>query len=102
MKPAAVRAYDLEGEAVHRHLLAALGHAAEMLQHEPADRVELLVAEGSAELIVEIADLGDRLDAVLAGAVLHDVVFDLVEVVLVLDVADDLLEHVLDRDETGD
>ena len=83
-------------------LLAALGHAAEALQHEAADRVELLVAEVGAELLVEVGDLGQRLDAVVAAPVLDDVVLGLVEVVLVLDVADDLLEHVLDRDQPGD
>ena len=40
-----------------------------------------------------------RLDAIEAAAVQQDVVFGFVEVVLVLDLADDLLQHVFDGDE---
>jgi hypothetical protein len=54
---------------------------------------------------VELLDLGQRLHAParaeLAFLDRQDVVLFLVEVVLVLDVADDLLEHVLDGDQAG-
>ena len=43
-----------------------------------------------------------RLDAVAAAGLGDDVVLAVVEVVLVLDVADDLLQHVLDGDEARD
>ena len=55
--------------------------------------------ERRAEMRVEVRDLGLRLDAEAAAGLGDDVVLALVEVVLVLDVADDLLEHVLDRHE---
>jgi len=48
------------------------------------------------------ANLGLGLDAVVPALLAHDVVFRIVEVVFVLDVADDLLEHVLDGHQPGD
>ena len=56
-------------------------------------------AKSRAEMRVEVGDLGLRLHAEAAVRLGDDVVLALVEVVLVLDVADDLLQHVLDRDE---
>mgnify|MGYP003694122647 CR=1 FL=1 len=53
-------------------------------------------------MLVEVGDLGLRLDAVAAVRLGNDVVLGLVEIVLVLDVADDLLEHVLDGDQARD
>ena len=99
VEPAAVRADDAEAVVADVRRLAALGQAAECLQHEPAHRVELVVGEVGAEVRVEIADLGLRLHAMATVRLGDDVVLALVEVVLVLDVADDLLQHVLDRDE---
>ncbi len=99
VQAAAVGAHDAEAEAADRRRLAALGQPAERLQHEAADGVELVVGEIGAEVRVEVGDLGLRLDAEAAVRLGDDVVLALVEVVLVLDVADDLLEHVLDRDE---
>ena len=99
VQPAAVGAQDAEAEAADRRRLAALRQPAERLQHEAADGVELVVGERRAELRVEVVDLGLRLDAETAVGLGDDVVLALVEVVFVLDVADDLLEHVLDRDE---
>jgi hypothetical protein len=96
---AAVRAQHLENEAVDRDRLAALRQPPEPADDEAADRIEILVGEARVEMVVEVRDLGHRLHAVAPAAVEQDVVLGLVEVVLVLDVADDLLDHVLDRDE---
>ncbi len=73
-----------------------------MLDEESADGIGAFLRVARAEGAVEIGDLGDRLDAVAAAGLGQDVVRGLVEVVLVLDVADDLLEHVLDRDQARD
>ena len=72
---------------------------AETAHHHAADRVEILVGEVGVEVVVEVRDLGERLHAVAPALVGEDVVLGLVEVVLVLDVAHDLLDHVLDGDE---
>src|SRR2546428_4384751 len=100
VQPAAVRAQHAEAQAVECRRFAALGQAAERFQHQPADRVELLVLERRAEMRVEIGDLRLRLDAEPPVRFRYHVVDALVEVVLVLDVADDLLQHVLDGHET--
>ena len=101
MQAPAVGAQHAEAEVVDRRGLAALGQAAERAQHEPADGVELVVRERGAEVLVEVGDLGLRLHAEAAVRLRDDVVVALVEVVLVLDVADDLLQHVLDGDQPG-
>src|SRR5512140_489074 len=44
-----VRAHDLQLEAADLDRLAAARHAPEFVQHQPADRVELLVREARAE-----------------------------------------------------
>jgi len=80
----------------------APGHAAEGVQDQAADRVAVLVAEARAELGVEIFDRGLRLDPEAAELVLTDVVLGFVEIVLVLDVADDLFEDVLDGHQAAD
>src|SRR5690606_21309379 len=98
---ARVGAQDLEAQAVELDALAAPGHPAELPGDEAADGVEVALVEPVAEHVVELGDLGDRAHpvALLAGNALdrEDVVALLVEVELVLDVADDLLEDVLDR-----
>jgi len=80
---------------------AALGQMAEARDDQPADRVEFFVGEMRAQGLVEIVDLGAGLDAEHAFAFADDVVLGLVEVVFVLDVANDLLQHVFDRHQSG-
>ena len=86
---------------VDRRRLAALGQPPERLEDQPAHGIELLVAEVALERLVEVSDFGLRLDPVAAISLGDDVVFRFVEIVLILDVADDLFEHVLDRHEAG-
>src|SRR6185503_14679293 len=67
VQPAAVGAQHLEREIVDADLLPALGNPAEARRDEPADGVVIFVAEGRAERRVDIGDLGERLDAVVAA-----------------------------------
>src|SRR5256885_11058674 len=95
VQPAAVGAQHLDAQAVDGDGLTAFGKAPEAAYHEPADSVEVGVGEFRSEGSIEIGDFRLRIDAVVAPLLAHDVVLRIVEVVFVLDVADDLLEHVL-------
>src|SRR5690606_30977506 len=93
----AVRAQDIEEKVVDADRLAALGQAPEAVDDEAADRVEVVVVEGAAERCVEVLDFGQRLHPVLSRLVLHDVVVGFGVAVLVLHLADYLLQLVLAR-----
>ena len=87
----------LEPEPVAPNGVAHLGRAPELAEHEPGHRVEVLLLELGAELLVEVVD---RVRAVDADVLLVDPLDGRVgEVELVLDLAHDLLEHVLERDD---
>ena len=92
MDLSAVGANHLEGDAVDQHRFAALGHAAEAGEHQPAHGVVVLVREGRVEMGVEVGDFGHRLHTEAPVAVGEDVVLSLVKVELILDIADDLLD----------
>ena len=93
----------LEMEAAELGFFAGFGQMAHFAGDHAADGVELVVAELAAEALVEIGDRRQRADQEAAvGLRLDQFGFGLVDIVLVVDVADDLLEHVLDRDEAGD
>src|SRR2546421_9182567 len=98
----AVGAQHLEAQALDADGLPALGQATKVRDDKPADRVGSLVGKLRAERGVEVGDLRERLDAKTAARLGDDVVGGFVEVVLVLDLADDLLEHIFDRDEARD
>ena len=87
---APVGTLDLELETADLDRLAAPRHAAQLVQHESADRVEFLVGEARAEHVVELVDARQRRHRERALALLADAL-GLVDVVLVADVADDLL-----------
>ena len=72
-----------------------LGRAAELAEDEAADRVEVLVRQVGAEALVEVVDREHPVDAVRVLADLFDRLLGHVE--LVLDLADDLFEQVLER-----
>ena len=76
-----------------------LGSRPNACTHQPADGMKFLVAELGTQRLVEIGDLGLRLHPVAPARLGNDVVLGFVEVILVLDVADDLLQHVLDGDQ---
>src|SRR5690606_18747839 len=76
------------------HRLPATRHMPKVVGHQAADGVELIVAELGAEMGIELVDGRKGLDQAVAVLVLQDVAV-LVEVMLVVDLADDLLDHVL-------
>src|SRR5690606_17775150 len=92
---AAVGVEHAEAEAVDLGDFVALGQVAEGAHHQARDGVELIVGEGAVEELVEAVDGRQRLDQEVAAGQRPNVAVFL-DVVFVLDVADDLLEHILD------
>src|SRR3546814_7848395 len=87
-----------EPEPVHLHRRAGDRHPAELLGQQATDAVHVLLDEDQArEELVEVVDRIARGDP--DGAVLEDLDGDLAVVVLVGDLPDDLLQHVLDGDD---
>src|SRR5579885_1428501 len=101
--PARVGLGDAEHEAAEGDLLARFGQVAEFGRDHAADGVEFVLREAAAEALVEIGDRGERVDQEAAVGLRLDQLLArrIVLVVLVVDLADDLLEHVLDGDEPG-
>src|SRR5690554_1472366 len=73
----------------------------ELADDQATDGGILLIAKICGERFIEVGDLGQGLNAIATLRVTDDVVFSLVEIVFVLDVPDDLLEHVLDGHHAG-
>ncbi len=70
------------------------------MQDQPADRVETVALVARAEILIELLEARDREhDELPFGLALDRLI--LLDVVLVVDVADDLLDDVLERDESG-
>src|SRR6185369_6508998 len=92
-----------EVEDGQRGVFAALGDVAHLVRDQPADGVEFLVVIGGrqrhAERLADAVDRGVAADAVGAVGQAEDVALVLVDVELVLDLADDLLQHVFDGDQ---
>src|SRR3712207_1347890 len=85
--------HHVETQAVPAHLVALLGRTAELAEHEACDRVVVLERHRLGETLVEVVDRERAADP-------HPAVVDLLDglvgqVELVLDLAHDLLEHVL-------
>ena len=78
-------------------LVAGLGRAAQHPEDEAAERVVVLDRQRDAELLVEVVDRERAVDA--HAAVLEPLDRLVRQVELVLDLADDLLEQVLERDD---
>ena len=95
MHPAAVGVEHAEAVLADLGHFVALGQVAEGIHHQAADGVELAVGELGVEGFVEVLDRGQRLDQEVTGRQRFDVAVFL-DIVLVLDVADDLFQHVLD------
>ena len=98
---AGVAAGDLDAQTVDFGVIATARDAAQAAAHPAADAVVLVVGQLAAEHVVEVRDLGGRAHAPLVLALGEDGVFlGLVE--FVLDVTDDLLQHVFHGDQAGD
>src|SRR5207342_3741428 len=94
---------DPEHEAAHREFLAGFRQMANGRRDQATDGVVLVVVEVGVEALVEVRDRRQCVDheqAIGLGA--HQRLRVLGFVVLVVDVADDLLEYVLDGDQPGD
>jgi hypothetical protein len=87
----------LELEALDMRDFVARRHVPEGVHHDAADRVELLVAElHLVEIGVEVLDRRQRFDEeVIVADATNELV--LLGIGFILDLTDDLLEHVLDR-----
>ena len=95
-------AFGAQPQPVPRHLGARQRDTAQLEGHQAADRVDVEVL---VELdVVQLAEVLDgqprRHPEMLVAQVFHG--RDFVGVVLVGDLADDLLQHVLDRDQARD
>src|SRR5215213_11841118 len=94
----ALHRVDVEHDAVVRDLVARRGGATEPAEDEAGDRVVVLLRQVDLELLVEVVDRERPADA---DPVLVEPLDRLVrEVELVLDLAHDLLQHVLERDDS--
>src|SRR5262249_30053600 len=96
----AIAAQHLKPEAVEREALARLRDRAGLVNDEPGDGSGFLVRQIPIHGTVEVADRDPAIDR--DGAVELRLDARHRNVVLVLDVADDLLENILERDETHD
>src|SRR5690606_16417850 len=97
---AAIAAQHAEPEPAEIELLAAPRQAAQLVHDEPADRVVFLIAQVSCKEVVEVLYSDQRQHVVPSLALFLNERGGL-GIVLVVDVADDLLEDVLDRREAG-
>src|SRR5689334_22358328 len=96
---AALRLEDLDLDVADREALARRRDAAEVRDHEPADGLEALALDVDAEALGRGVDVDLGAEDEDAVALVDDRLR--LDVVLVADLADDLLEHVLDRHEPG-
>src|SRR5690606_4780823 len=98
MQPPRIGARDPEAETAQGQLLAGFRQVADCRGHQATNRVVFVVVEVRAEALVEVADRGECIDRVLAVGLRGDQRRGIVGLVmLVIDLADDLLQHVLDR-----
>ena len=86
MNLAAVGAQHLKAEAADCRSLAALGHAPEVVDQEPAHGVGVGVRQGAFEVPVEIGDPGTGPHPMRAIALDHDVVPGVIEIELIVEV----------------
>src|SRR6478735_9572751 len=98
---ATVGAHDAEFETLQHHRFAAAWQPAEMLRHQSRHGIDGGIGELRAEILVEIADAGAAAYQELPVGLAADVLLVL-DVVFVIDLAHDLLDHILDRDQSGD
>ncbi len=97
--PVTLHALGPELEVLEAHDLALVGHVAEQVEDEPADRVPLRVGQLDAELLAHLVDR--RAAGHPQRAVAQPLDRGHLDVVLVGDLPDDLLEQVFERHEPG-
>src|SRR4051812_7174649 len=97
LDPRAVDVEHVEADPVVNDLVSGFGRAAELAEDEPGDRVVVLLGQLGLELLVEVVD---REGAVDSHVTVPEMLDGLVrKVVFVLDLADDLLQQVLEGDD---
>src|SRR4249919_1281373 len=103
VQAARIGAGHAEAEAAQREFLAGFRQVADRGGEQAADGVVFVVVEIGAEAFVKIADGRERIDHEMAvGLRCDQLVIVGGVVVLVVDLADDLFQHVLDGDQAGD
>ena len=96
------RAIDLahgEAEAVVGDHVARTRRAAELAEQKAADRRVVFVRQATAEALVEVLDAEGGLEPHAVGSQTDDLAVRQVE--LVVDLADDLLQEILERDDAA-
>src|SRR5699024_11109686 len=88
MRTAPIGPDNAKHEVLEHHLFARTRDTPQLVSDQPANGVELLVAEMRAEVFVEMIDRHQRTHRIAAIGVLHDVA-RLALVVFILDIADD-------------
>ena len=96
----AVDGGDVELDVVDLHAVADLRRAPELAEDDAADGVVVVVRQVALEALVELLDRQAALDPVEVGPEAHD--RRVLGIEFVVDLADDLLEQVLQRDEARD
>src|SRR6476620_12688081 len=103
MQSTRIGARDAETEATERQFLAGFRQVSDRRRHQAADGVVFVIVEISTEALVEVGDRRQCIHDILAVGLRRDQRLRILGlVVFVIDVSDDLLEHVLDRDQSGD
>src|SRR6185312_13278153 len=92
-----IRAGHPEYESIQRGFLAGFGQVPDLGGDHATDGVVLLIGIIAAELLVELLDRRERIHQPFGVAGGHDQLRGCVNVVLVVNLADDFLEDVLDR-----
>ncbi len=95
-----VALHDLDPPALVVERLTRLGDAAEPLEHEPGEGLVVALGHGEAAGVEHLVGVQGAVEQPLPGA-LHAGEPGRRPVVLVVDLADDLLEDVLERDDPG-
>ena len=90
---------NLHAQAVDVDALADRRHSAEVRHQEAADRLEPFALDLDAQALRDFVDVHFAVEHEPAATLVDDRLR--LHVVLVPDLADDLLEHVLDRDQSG-
>ena len=98
MHTPAVSTDDLETEAAYTDRFTTFGYVAEAMGNVAADGIEVLVIEVTGEILIELLHRQQRLDGKQILAQFQDAGI-VVEIMLILDLANDLLQYILDGDQ---